>query len=136
MMGLMDNKQTVRTIMDALARSDRRPLFDAMADDVRWRWMGVSKWSKTFEGKDAVVRDLFGGVDETLSESFGVEVHRIIAAGDHVAVEHTGRNVTPDGRTYDNIYCWVFSFRAGRVVEVREYLDTQLLTDTFGEGPA
>ena len=131
-MRAMDNKQTVRAIMDALAQSDRAPLFDAMSDDVHWRWMGVSKWSKTFEGKIEVVGDLFGGVDETLSD-FGVEVHSIIAEGDHVAVEHSGRNETSDGRSYNNNYCWVLSFRDGRIVEVREYMDTQLVTDTFSE---
>jgi uncharacterized protein len=131
-MRFMDNKQTVQAIMDALARSDRTSLFDAMSDDVRWRWMGVSKWSKTFEGKTEVIGDLFGGVEETLSD-FGVEVHNIIAEGDHVAVEHSGRNETPDGRSYNNNYCWVLSFRDGRIAEVREYMDTQLVTDTFSE---
>jgi uncharacterized protein len=39
----MDNKEVVRRIMDALGRADRQPLFDAMAEDISWRWMGVSK---------------------------------------------------------------------------------------------
>jgi hypothetical protein len=27
------------------------PLFDAMVENVTWRWMGVGQWSRTFEGK-------------------------------------------------------------------------------------
>ena len=37
-----------------------RPFFDAMAEDVTWRWMGVSQWSRTFEGMQTVADTLFG----------------------------------------------------------------------------
>lgn len=122
--------------MNALAGGDRRPLLDAMADDVTWRWMGVTSWSKVFEGKRAVVEDLFGGVDETLTDDYSVQVHHVHAGGDHVVVEHTGRNQTPDGRRYDNHYCWVLQFRDGKIVAVREYMDTQLVTETFDVDPS
>jgi ketosteroid isomerase-like protein len=130
----MENKQLVQTIMDALARAERQPLFDAMADEVSWRWMGVSSWSKTFQGKEQVVGQLFGGVEETLT-SFSVDVHHIVDDGEHVVVEHTGHNTTPDGRRYDNNYCWVFSIRNGLIQEIREYMDTQLVTETFADDP-
>src|SRR4051794_11924438 len=123
------HREQVRKIMDALlSTDDRQPLFDAMAEDVRWRWMGVSKWSKTFEGKRQVIDGLFGAVDATLSDSSSGQVHEIIADGDHVVVEHSGHNTTPDGRQYNNNYCWVFTFRDGLIREVREYMDTQLVT--------
>ena len=47
-------------------------------------------------------------------------------------VEHSGRNELPDGRRYDNNYCWVIRFKDGSIQEVREYMDTQLVTETFG----
>jgi uncharacterized protein len=109
-----------------------RPLFDAMAEDVTWRWMGVRQWSRTFEGKRLVVDTLFGGAWETLSPSSSVEVHSIHADGDSVVVEHSGRNVLADGRRYDNNYCWIFRFQDGLIQEVREYMDTQLVSETFG----
>jgi uncharacterized protein len=61
-------------------------------------------------------------------------VHGIHADGDVVIVEHSGRNELPDGRRYDNNYCWVFRFSDGLIREVREYMDTQLVTETFGVG--
>jgi ketosteroid isomerase-like protein len=97
-----------------------------------WRWMGVSQWSRTFEGKQLVVDTLFGGARETLSPSSGVEVHYIHSDGDFVVIEHSGRNELADGRRYDNNYCWVFRFQDGLIQEVREYMDTQLVTETFG----
>jgi uncharacterized protein len=128
----MGHKQRVQDIMGAMSKGLVRPLFDAMADDVTWRWMGVGQWSRTFEGKQTVVDTLFDGNAETLSSSSSVDVHRIHADGDFAVVEHSGRNELSDGRRYDNNYCWVFRFHNGFIDEVREYMDTQLVTETFG----
>jgi uncharacterized protein len=129
-----DNKRLMQDIFSELSRGNIEPFFEAMADDMRWTWMGTGRWSHTFEGKESVVNGLFGAVRETLSESFDVIPHHFIAEGDHVVVEHSGRNTTPDGRPYDNRYCWVCRFADGRLREVREYMDTELVTETFGAG--
>jgi uncharacterized protein len=128
----MDYKRCVSDIMGAMSEGRVRPLFDAMAEDVTWRWMGVNQWSRTFRGKQTIVDTLFGGATEALGPSSSVEVHCIHADGDFVIVEHSGRNELPDGRHYDNNYCWVFRFQDGLIQEVREYMDTQLVTETFG----
>jgi hypothetical protein len=101
-----------------------RPLFDAMADDVTWRWMGTTQWSRTFTGKQAVIDTLFSGQSDDLDPASSVEVLGIHGDGDIVVVEHSGRNQLPDGRRYDNNYCWVFEFREGEIKRVREYMDT------------
>jgi uncharacterized protein len=128
----VDHRARVEDIMNAMAQGRVRPLFDAMAEDVTWRWMGVKQWSRAFEGKQSVVDTLFGGSSETLPPSSTVEVHCIHADGDFVVVEHSGRNELSDGRRYDNNYCWIFRIEEGLIQEVREYMDTQLVTETFG----
>jgi hypothetical protein len=42
----MDSKQRVREVMDAMSQGGVAPLFDAMSNDVTWRWMGVNQWSR------------------------------------------------------------------------------------------
>jgi uncharacterized protein len=128
----VDRRQRAREVMDAMSQGRIAPLIAAMAEDVTWQWMGVSQWSRTFEGKQLVVDTIFGGATETLDPSSSIEVRRIHADGDSVVVEHTGRNRLTDGRRYDNNYCWVFRFQNGLIQEVREYMDTQLVTETFG----
>jgi ketosteroid isomerase-like protein len=120
--------------MAAMTRGEVAPLLALLADEVRWRWMGVGQWSRTFEGKQAIVDTLFGGATEQLGPASRVVVSHLHADGDTVIVEHVGRNVLPDGRRYDNQYCWVLRFQDGLVREVREYMDTQLVTETFGAG--
>jgi uncharacterized protein len=129
--GGVDAEQQMRAIMESMTNGDLRPFFDAMSDDVTWQWMGVTSWSKTFSGKKEVVGGLFGGVARDLTHPFSVQLRSIVADGDDVVVEHTGRNTTRDGRQYNNNYCWIFHFRDGFILEVREYMDTQLVTETF-----
>jgi uncharacterized protein len=129
---MTDNKQRMQTIMAAMSEGNLQPLFDAMAPNMTWQWMGTAEWSHTFEGKDAVVGELFGSVAETVSPDFTVVVHRMFADGDFVIVEHSGRNTTPDGKPYNNNYCWVCRFADGALVEIHEYMDTRLVSETFG----
>ena len=107
----MTSKRRVSDIMSAMSEGRVRPLFDAMAEDVTWRWMGVKQWTRSFNGKQTVVDTLFGGNAETLSPSSSVEVHCIHADGDFVIVEHSGRNKLPDGRATTTITAGYFDSR-------------------------
>lgn len=131
-MSSIENKHLMQAIFSEMSRGNRAPLVEAMAGNKKWIWMGTGAWAHTFEGKDSVVKDLLGAVDDTLNEEFEVTVHEMIAEGDYVVVEHSGRNSTPDVRRYDNNYCWVCRFSDGKLRELREYTDTQLVTETFG----
>src|ERR1044071_593413 len=128
----MDPKKRTWEIMSAMSQGRVGPRVDAMAEGIAWHWMGVGQWSRTFVGKQLVVDTLFAGARDTLSPSSTVEVHYVHGDGDFVVIEHSGRNELADGRRYDNNYCWVFRFQDGLIQEVREYTDTQLVTETFG----
>lgn len=131
-MSATDNRRLMHDVFSAMSQGNIEPLIDAMADDMRWTWMGTGRWSHTFEGKDSVVNELLSAVKATLSPSFEVIPHRFFAEGDHVVIEHSGRNTTLDGRPYHNNYCWVCRFGDGKLREIREYMDTELVTQTFG----
>jgi hypothetical protein len=77
----MDNKHRMQEIFAAMANGTLEPLFAAMAEDMQWRWMGTDQWSRTFEGKAAVVNELFGAVTDTLTPVFSVVVHRFNCRG-------------------------------------------------------
>lgn len=132
----IDNKRLMQGIFAEISKGNLEPLIDAMAEDMKWTWMGTGRWCHTFEGKKSVVNELLAAVKETLSESFEVIPHNFIAEGDHVVIEHSGRNTTSDGRPYNNSYCWVCRFADGRLCELREYMDTELVTETFGKDEA
>ena len=56
-----------------------------------------------------------------------------IADGDYVAMQALGKSNTKSGGTYNNTYCQVFRLANGKVQEVTEYLDTELVTRAFGK---
>ena len=55
----------------------------------------------------------------------------ITAEDDRVAVESEIRGVTPDGRVYSNAYHYLFAFREGKILHVKEYMDTQAAAEFF-----
>ena len=112
------NRALMQQIFDGLANRDGRLLFERMADDVRWRIIGTTKWSKTYEGKQAIQRDMSGTLRELFAEQIKLVAERFIADGEFVAVEARGDNVTKAGVPYRNEYCMVFRIVGGRIAEV------------------
>ncbi|MCC5942108.1 MAG: nuclear transport factor 2 family protein [Balneolaceae bacterium] len=131
-MDKLSNKQLMQHVFAEMAKGNLGPFVDIMAEDMQWSWMGTESWTRTFNGKETVINELLAAVKETLKESYEVIPHRFIAEGDFVVIEHTGKNTTPDGMPYHNRYCWVCRFSGGKLKELREYMDTELVTKTFG----
>jgi ketosteroid isomerase-like protein len=73
-----------------------------MADDFRWVIAGSSRWSRTFEGKQAVMTQLFAALRATIADRVRTGATRFIADGDQVVVEARGNNLTHAGVPYRN----------------------------------
>ncbi|MET0586911.1 MAG: nuclear transport factor 2 family protein [Novosphingobium sp.] len=54
------------------------------------------------------------------------------AEENRVSITVEGEGTTPDGRVYTNVYHYLFTFRDEKIVEVREYMDTQSAAEFFG----
>lgn len=123
----------MQDIFDELSKGNDSLFIEAMADEMQWIWMGSGQWSKTFDGKNQILSELWSAVRQTLKPPYKVFANNFIADGDFVTVEAVGQNTTPDGKTYDNKYCWVCQIVNGRIYELKEYMDTDLVTKTFSE---
>jgi ketosteroid isomerase-like protein len=123
-----ENKKLLADIFSELARGNPRPFVDAMAEDFNWTVTGKTKWSKTYAGKSTVLRDLFGALTERIDGKITTIPDRFIADDDYVVVEAHGSNTTKSGKPYNNRYCFVFRVAQGKLKEVTEYLDTELVT--------
>jgi ketosteroid isomerase-like protein len=126
------NKQLLQDIFAALAKSDSRPFVAAMADDFHWTMVGSNKWAKTYAGKQAVIGELFAALRAKMDRITTI-AHRFIADGDHVAVEARGANTTKTGVPYCNTYCFVFRIADGKLAELTEYMDSELVTAVLGD---
>src|ERR1700751_2809547 len=127
------NRALMQQIFAGLSQGDGTLLFERMTDDARWRIIGTTKWSKTYEGKQAILRDMIGPVRAVLAERVRLVPQSFIADGELVAVEARGDSVTKTGVPYRNEYCMVFRIAGGRIAEVTEYNDTQLIAAVFDD---
>jgi len=121
------NKQLLQDIFAGLARGDSRPFADSLADDFCWTLTGTTKWSGTYRGKQAVMQDLMRPLFAQFADQYINTAQTFIAEGDRVVVECRGKVTTQSGKPYNNQYCWVCRVEGGKLKEVIEYMDTELV---------
>lgn len=121
-----DNKRIIAGAFDGLAQADPTAFLDAMADDMAWVIMGQSRLSRRYEGKTAIQEELVPALFANFATDYRNVAEEIIAEDDNVVVLARGEAKTVRGQDYNNDYCFVFRMRDGKIVEVREYMDTAL----------
>jgi uncharacterized protein len=130
-MNAQQNKSALAAIFSETAKGNGRPFVDALAEDVRWTIIGSTPWSRTYVGRAAVIEDLLRPLGRQLGGASIIRAHRLIAEDDHVVVQATGHNTTTSGKPYENQYCWVVRMRDGKMIELVEYADTQLIASAL-----
>ncbi len=128
------NKALVRDAYAAIGRGDLKGFLACLADDVTWTFIGTHRFGRTFRGKNDIVDNLCRVLGAHLADVVELDIVNLVAEGELVVAEMRGRAVTPAGRRYDNSYCVVLTVRDGLIRELREYLDTELVTAVFGRG--
>lgn len=131
-MSAEENKQIVQKFYDASNGGDMEACFNLVSDEVVWTNIGTTSLSGVFRGKDELTGKLLGPLFGQLKAGIKMNVLRLIAEGDYVVAQASGEAETHDGRSYNNTYCWVIRLRGGKIVEVTEYIDTELVTSVFG----
>lgn len=132
------NKQLMQHVFDELAAGNGQPFMDTLADEARWMAIGTSTWSRTYEGKARIVAELMRPLFSQFADQYRARATRIVAEDDIVVVEARGQVMTKSGQPYNQTYCYVMRLAEGRVQELTEYLDTDLvnrvLRDPGGPG--
>jgi uncharacterized protein len=132
-MSAAQNKRLMQDIFAELAKGNGRPFVASLADDFCWTITGTTKWSRTYRGKQAVLDELLGPLFSRFADRYTNTALRIIAEDDQVVVECRGQVTTKAGVPYHNQYCWVCRIADGKLRELTEYLDTELVTAALGD---
>lgn len=125
-MGTPENKEIVRRYFAAVDSGDMDTITSLLDDECSF-WVPPSlPDGVVFRGK-AMVLKLFTesvGLYDT-SAGLDVQIHSLTADEDRVAAELQIRGkAAADGRDYENWYHFLFRIRDGRIVEIREHLDS------------
>ncbi len=132
-MGAAENKEIIRNMFAELSKGNPQGFLDKMADDVKFTLQGTTKYSGTFNNKQELLTKLLGPLSAQLEGGLAITPYNFIAEGDYVVMQANGKSNTKAGSTYNNSYCQVFKLANGKVQEVVEYLDTELVTKAFGK---
>jgi ketosteroid isomerase-like protein len=135
-MSATENKKLMEKIFAGVALGERALFLDSLSDDVTMTVTGQYSWSQTFKGKASLLHDLHGHLRTLLKEPRRTIAIRFIADGDHVVIEAKGDMVTKEGVRYDNDYCLIYRLERGKIVEIREYQDSNLCERVLGKFPA
>jgi len=129
----VENKRLMQRICGELAKGNGKPFVESLADDFVWTLVGTTAWSGTYRGKREVVDRLLKPLFAQFDGPYTNTAQRFIAEGDLVVVECRGRVATRSGKRYDNTYCWVCRIADGKLRELTEYMDTQLMAEALDD---
>jgi ketosteroid isomerase-like protein len=126
------NKALLHHIYAEASRRNPAPLLAALAEDAVWTIIGSTFLSGTFRGKDEILTKLLGPLAASTENGVTFTIDRLIAEDDHVVLIAKGSATAKTGRPYNNTYCIVARFADNKIVEMTDYIDTELITAALG----
>jgi hypothetical protein len=129
--GAAENKRLVEEVFAELADGNGQPFMDLLGDDIRWTVLGSGEWSGTYETKPTVIAELMRPLFSQFATAYRNRASLILADGDHVVVACQGEVTTKSGKPYNQRYCYVCRMSDGKIRELDEYLDTELVSSAL-----
>ena len=126
------NKIIVTQFFDALNRGDVAFIVDAYAADGCVQTMGNTLISGVFSREQVAASA--GEIFEGFPNGLTFTILNMVGEGDKVAVEATSVGEHISGQTYSNEYHFLFEFQSGKLIRLKEYMDTERVTDVLCGG--
>jgi uncharacterized protein len=126
-MSIVENKKLIQDAFTAWANGDGMAFFNLLTDNATWTVMGSCPISGTYVGRQRLVEDALTPQREKLAGPPTPTVINIIAEGDTIVIQWTGKGTTKTGQPYNNSYCYVVQMENGKITRGTAYLDTELV---------
>ncbi len=126
------NKSTVKRFFQAMNEGDVDAIIGAYSDDACLQTMGNTLISGVF-GREQIAAAA-GSIFEVFPRGLRFEIIDMVADGNKVAVEATSEGEHVSGQTYSNEYHFLFEFDGGKLTRLKEYMDTERVTDVLCGG--
>ena len=125
-------KAFVTDFFAAMNNGDVDAIVEAYADDGTLHTMGQTLISGIYS--KAQIAASAGSIFEVFPRGLQFEIIDMVGQGNKVAVEATSEGVHVSGQTYSNQYHFLFEFQDGRLLRLKEYMDTERVTDVLCAG--
>ena len=128
------NRAIVRELFAAISRADVEKLDELYADDFELWTAGSLPFSGTRTRAEALEgMRLIGGM---FPQGITFTLGEMTAEGDRIAVEAESDGMHASGTRYHNVYHFLLVIRDGKVVRLKEYMDTLVAQDVLMRPPA
>lgn len=128
------NRQLILAYLETYERGDAQARRDMLSDDFQHWVCGEGRFALSgTRDKRAYFSDVAQVMGEKV-QKLRMEVLNIICEGDQVCVETRGHATMADGRPYNNRYVFIYKISGGKIVSIREYLDTIYAQGVLVEG--
>lgn len=126
------NKGLVSRFFDNLNAGDVDAVVSVYTDDATVETMGATLISGEYER--AQIPQAISRIFTVFPKGLRFTVHDMVAEGEKVAVEAVCSGEHASGQSYDNQYHFLFEFCDGKLRKLREYMDTEQVTDVLCSG--
>jgi ketosteroid isomerase-like protein len=130
------NKATVVEFMKTVSKGDVPGIIAAYAEDGYCETMGRTLISGRFSREEVAMAA--GRIFEAFPAGVEFTLLNLTAEEDRVAVEATSQGTHVSGQQYANHYHFLFRLRDGKITQMKEFMDTEHVTDVIcgGQRPA
>jgi uncharacterized protein len=123
------NIELLKEYLGALQNSDVEKMASMLAPDATYWISPGTAFSGTHDKASFLA--LLPGLIEAQSQPINLEYGDITAQDDRVAIVACGHMPLKAGGSYDNVYHWLFTFRNGKIVHVKEFFDALAVLKAF-----
>jgi uncharacterized protein len=129
-----DNERLVLKFFEVLSAGDLEAVRNLLHDEVTWKpQIRDVPGAGVHRGKKGIVDDFLRPIRGMFRPGDPkVIVDTIASKGSLVIAEARGIGKIADGRDYDNLYAWAFDLREGKILAIREYMDSHYVINLLG----
>lgn len=124
------NIASANNFAKVFSTGDVEQILDTLHPEATYWVSGVSTECREAMTRTVSVRYSAGSLPYTRT-ALEITPTAAIAQGDKVAVEATSYAKLKNGKVYQNQYHFLFEFRDGKILSVKEYMDTKHAYDIF-----
>lgn len=127
----MIDKNWVLQLFSHLECGRPEVFFESVADDVIWEVTGTHPLAGVYTTKSDFISGTIAKLNEVLESPLRLKVLSCLLDGSVAAVELIADSTTKSGSAFNNRYCWMCEFESDRLIKVRAYLDSALVSKTL-----
>jgi ketosteroid isomerase-like protein len=126
------NKKYIEEFLKKFKNKDIAGILDDMDERCIW-WVGGKPELFPLAGNKSKseMKEILSGIVLSMKNGLVMTVKAMTAEGNRVAAEVESYGENPDGSIYNNEYHFLFVIEEGKLIEVKEYLDTMHTHEIF-----